>query len=341
MTKISLRYVHEYRDRHGKLRRYLRQPGMPRVPLPGAPGSAEFMSAYQAALAEPRQVRQSEHGHGAGSFGHLVADYYRSPNFSNLRPNSQRVYRLVLNGLVEKHGHRLVRDLEPNKVRAIIQAIGSARPGMANLTIAILKKLMAHAIKIGLRDSNPVVGVERYRQGSHHTWTEDELAAYEARWPLGTRERLAFALLLYTGQRVGDVSRLKRSDIAGGMLRLVQEKTGTALAIPIHPALDRVMRAGPANGVHLIGDKNGRPMRAVGLSRLVMRATALAGLPGRCKPHGLRKAILRRLAEHGATAKQIAAVSGHKTLGEVERYTQAADQAKLSKAAVDLLPDEE
>jgi integrase len=212
---------------------------------------------------------------------------------------------------------------------------------MANLTISILRTLMSYAIKIGMRDTNPITGVERYRQGSHHTWTEDELATYEARWPLGTRERLAFALLLFTGQRVGDVSKLKRSDIAGGMLTLVQQKTGTPLAIPIHAALDRAMRAGPMNGVYLIGDKYGRPTAAASLSKLVIRAAAMAGLPDRCKPHGLRKAVLRRLAEHGATAKQIAAVSGHKTLAEVERYTQAADQAKLSKAAVALLPDEE
>jgi integrase len=338
MTKISLPYVHEYRDRHGKARRYVRRPGLPRVPLPGTPGSADFMAAYQAALAEPSKVPRSKHG--LGTFGFLVTDYYRSPEFTNLRPNSQRVYRLVLDGLVEKHGHRLVRDLEPNKARAIIHAVGPTRPGMANLTISVLKKLMTFAIKIGLRESNPIIGLERYRQGSHHTWTEEELAAYEARWPLGTRERLAFSLLLFTGQRVGDVSRLKRSDIVGGMIKLVQEKTGAPLAIPVHPALERAMRAGPSNGVYLVGDRHGRPIAAASLSGVVKRAAATAGLPDRCKPHGLRKAILRRLAEHGATAKQIAAVSGHKTLAEVERYTQAADQAKLSKAAVDLLPDE-
>lgn len=338
MTKISLPYVHEYRDRHGKLRRYVRRPGQPRTPLPGTPGSAEFMSAYHAAMTTPAQAPQPKHG--IGTFGGLVIDYYRSPEFGNLRPNSQRVYRLVLEGLVQKHGHRLVRDLEPNKARAIIHAVGAARPGMANLTISILKKLMSYAIKTGLRDTNPVVGVERYRQGSHHTWTDDELAAYEARWPVGTRERLAFSLLLYTGQRVGDVSKMKLSDITNGMIKLVQEKTGAPLAIPIHPALERAMRATPTNGLYLIGDRHGRPLSAVRLSRLVTRATATAGLPNRCKPHGLRKAILRRLAEHGATVKQIAAVSGHKTLAEVERYTRAADQAKLSRAAVDLLPDE-
>ena len=161
-----------------------------------------------------------------------------------------------------------------------------------------------------------------------------------ARWPLGTRERLAFALLLYTGQRVGDVVKLKRSDISDGMIQLVQQKTGVPLSIPIHPALERAIRMGPTKGLYLVGDQNGRPIAAASLTRLIKRAVAIAELPDRCKPHGLRKAILRRLAEHGATAKQIAAVSGHKTLGEVERYTRAADQVVMSKAALELLPDE-
>jgi integrase len=56
--------------------------------------------------------------------------------------------------------------------------------------------------------------------------------------------------------------------------------------------------------------------------------------------HGLRKAALRRLAEHGATAKEIAAVSGHRSLSEIERYTRQADQARLAQSAVAKLPDE-
>jgi integrase len=243
MSKISLPYVHEYRDRHGKIRRYFRRPGVPRVPLIGAPGSAQFMAAYEEALSGLIPVRQPNE---RGTLGGLVADYYRSPEFANLRPNSQRLYRLVLDTLAGKHGHRLVRDLEPAKARAIIQNVGTTRPGMANLTLSVLKRLMAFAVKIGLRNDNPVVGIDRYRLGSHHTWADEELAKYEACWPLGTRERLAFALLLYTGQRVGDVVKLKRSDISNNMIQLVQQKTGVPLSIPIHPALERAMRMGPA-----------------------------------------------------------------------------------------------
>ena len=51
MTKLPLRYVNEYRDVRGKLRRYFRRPGHKRIPLPGLPGSDEFMAAYQAAVA--------------------------------------------------------------------------------------------------------------------------------------------------------------------------------------------------------------------------------------------------------------------------------------------------
>ena len=71
-----------------------------------------------------------------------------------------------------------------------------------------------------------------------------------------------------------------------------------------------------------------------GLSAVVERAARAAGLPAKCVPHGLRKALMRRLAERGATTKQIASVSGHKTLKEVERYTAAADQARLARATI-------
>src|SRR5262249_6067946 len=62
-----------------------------------------------------------------------------------------------------------------------------------------------------------------------------------------------------------------------------------------------------------------------------------AGLPQRCKPHGLRKAACRRLAEAGCSEKQIAAISGHASLDEVARYTKAADKARLARDAMALM----
>ena len=239
-----------------------------------------------------------------------------------------------------------MRELPKTAARHIIEGIGAEHPGMANLTRAVLSNVMVYAIATGVRADNPFSGLGRYRLGTHHTWTEAELAQFERHWKLGTRERLAYALLLYTGQRVGDVLKMTRNDIVAGCIRVSQDKVrkgdANELMIPIHPALDRALKAGPIGPVvglqqHLITNARGRPLR--GLSALIVAAVKRAGLPPRCVAHGLRKAALRRLAEHGSTTKEIAAMSGHRTLKEIERYTARADQARLAQAAVEKLPD--
>jgi integrase len=247
----------------------------------------------------------------------------------------------------QSHGHRLVRDLPKAAARNVVEEIGTTRPGLANTTRAALSDIMVCAISIGERADNPFAGLEVYRLGTHHTWTDAEIAQFERRWPLGTRERLAFALLLYAGQRRGDIVKMTRSDIVGSHIRVSQDKvrkgTTNELMIPIHAALTRALKAGPVGLVvgmqqHLIADARGRPLR--GLNALIEAAVKRAGLPPHCVANGLRKAALRRLAEHGSTTKEIAAVSGHRTLSEIERYTARADQARLARSAFAKLPDE-
>src|SRR5262249_9160421 len=131
-----------------------------------------------------------------------------------------------------------------------------------------------------------------------------------------------------------------RSDIVNARIRVAQDKTrkGTTneLMIPIHPALERALKAGPVIGMqHIISDARGRP------TKLIAAAAERAGLPARCVAHGLRKAALRRLAESGGTTKEIAAVSGHRSLAEIERYTARADQVGLARSAIAKLPDKD
>jgi integrase len=225
------------------------------------------MAAYQAALGEPAPMSAS--WQGPGTVGALVCDYLKSPAYSNLKPASQRAYRAVLDRFATLHGHRRVSDMPRAKVAAYIHTIGAERPAMANLAKAVLRKLLAHGVRIGYRNDNPITEIDRYKHGTRHTWSEAELAAYERRWPLGTRERLAYALLLYTGQRGGDVVKMRRADISGGAIAVVQQKTGTALSIPIHPDLAAAMKSGPANGLTLLGDKHGRPMQRGTLTLLM------------------------------------------------------------------------
>lgn len=332
MAKINLAYVKAYEDRSGVKRHYFRRGGKVYGAIPGKPGSAEFMEAYQTFLGTdaPKEAR-----HESGTIGHLITSFYASPGFANLKPNSKTMYRKrVLEPFAKLHGHRLVRDIRRDKLIAYIEGIGATRPAQANVVRAVLNKIMQYAVNKEWRRDNPITGTERYKIGTHHTWTDEELKKFEDRWPLGTRERLAYALLLYTGQRVGDVIRMTRRDIVDGYIHVVQEKTGADLQIPIHPNLLAAIKATPSKGFALLAKSDGTPVHRQTLTAIITEGAAKAELPGRCVPHGIRKSTMRKLAEGGATTKEIAAISGHQTLKEIERYTDAADQKKLGKSAM-------
>ena len=293
MSKINLPYVQEYVDCRGKVRRYLRRPGRPRSPLPDIPGSAQFMAAYEAALATNAPLPGAGR-HKEGTIGALVVGFYRSALFANLKPSSQRPYRLVLGKFAQEDGHRLVRDMPRRAAVAIIQEIGETRPGMANLTASIMRRLFAYAIKLELRNDNPFAGIEAYKGGKHHTWSDAEIATYNRG---GRLERASNSASIYcfipANASATLLADLRRADLVNGAIRVTQEKTGAKVEIPLHPNLFRTLKAYPANGLMLIGSENGRPMTAKGLPAFVQRSARAAGLPARCKPHGLRKGIMR------------------------------------------------
>src|SRR5476651_1768515 len=130
---------------------------------------------------------------------------------------------------------------------------------------------------------------------------------------------------------VGDVAKMHRSDLVAGELHVIQQKPGAELYLPFVDEIQRALTAFPAKGLTLFGRKDGKPMTRAGLTDFMKDAIAEAGLPAKCVPDGLRKAGMRRMAEEGKTEKQIPAVSGHKSLREVQRYTEAADQRRLAR----------
>lgn len=332
MTKFKLRYVDKFRDRHGKVHYYFRRKHGPRVVLPGEPDSEEFRQAYRQALNAP-PVPIGCNRHAPGTFAALADQYFRSTAFLRLRPTTQAVTRGIIERFVEKHGHRLVAEMNREHVDLIIAA-KSAKPAGANNLLKKLRMLIRFGIANRWRNSDPTMGIKKFKEGEHHTWTDEELAAFEARWPLGTIQRTAYAIHLYSGQRRGDVCRMTRAAISPLSVKVVQEKTGERLTIALHPRLREALDAWPRKHVTLLYSGQGKQYSVEGYGNLMADAIAAAGLPARCVLHGLRKAAGRRLAEAGCTAKEIAAVLGHKTLKEVERYTAAANQEKLAAAAI-------
>lgn len=138
-----------------------------------------------------------------------------------------------------------------------------------------------------------------------HVWSDEEIAAFEAHWPIGTRERLAFAILLYTGLRRGDAARLGRQHIKDGVCYLRAEKTGTPLAAPVLPDLASIIDQSPTGDLSLIARYDGRAMTKEGFGNWFRDACNAAGVPG--SAHRLRKAGATRAAENGATERELEA----------------------------------
>lgn len=329
---VRLRYVQKYRDRHGKMRCYLRMPGRKRVPLPEEkdPG---FAAAHAAAVAAATPCKFSSTV-PPGSLEALSRLYLAGAEFRNLGASTQAVYRRIIQDLSRKHGTKPVAQLHSDRIGKMMMERADT-PAAANHLLRTLRALMKHAVKLRWRPDDPTQGVPRLREAGEgaETWTEADIAAYEVRWLIGTKPRLALALMLYTGQRRSDVVRMGRAQVQGGVIEVRQVKTGTRLHIPLHPDLAAILAVEPERPTFLQTEAgaaftpNGFYMRFKGWC-------AEAGLPLDRSPHGTRKAAARRMAEGGCTAHQIAAVTGHKTLSEVQRYTAAADQQRMAQAAV-------
>jgi integrase len=165
-----------------------------------------------------------------------------------------------------------------------------------------------------------------------HTWAEDEVERFEARWPIGTRERLAFAILLYTGLRRGDAAALGRQHVRDGVITLRTEKTDAVVQIPILPALAEVMAVSKTGTLAFIATQSGVPMTKKGFGNWFKDACRAAGVPGTA--HGLRKAGATRAANNGATEAELEAIFGWRGGHMASLSTRAANRARLAKSAM-------
>jgi integrase len=215
-------------------------------------------------------------------------------------------------------------------------------PGAARNRLKALRALFRWAIEADEAPHDPTRDVKAipYRSEGHHSWTVDEVRAFEDRHPISTKARLAMALLLYSACRREDVVRLGPQHVRGGRLRYRQAKNEhrnpVDVDIPLHPDLEVIIKATPARHLTFLVTEYGKPFSAAGFGGKFREWCDEAGLR-HCSAHGLRKATAARLAERGATAHEIMAVTGHQSLEEVERYTRAARKVGLADNAMSKL----
>jgi enterobacteria phage integrase len=304
--------------------------------LPNSIGSPAFNAAYQDALAGRLSGTTAARPAIAaqGTIEALVRSYMQSREYRDLRDTTKAGYASRLEAIRSKHGHRLVAEMTRERIVKAFLDPYADRPGAALSILKMLRILIRHAIMLGWLQHDPSLGIKRPKQGEVRSWSDAELAQFEAHWPTGTPQRLAFALMLYTGQRRSDVHRMVWGDVTGHTIRVIQQKTGAKLTIPLHVDLRAILNETKRKHVAILTTEYGRPFTVDGFSGFMRDAIRAAALPLECQPHGLRKAAGRRLAEAGCSSRELMAVLGHKTLSEAERYTRDADQARLASAAV-------
>ena len=322
-------------DRYGVRRVRFRRRGVS-VYLTGIPWSEDFMRQYAAAL--EREDENRAHVGAAkrtlpGSFSALCVSYYGSPEFRGLKASTQKVRRNVLERFRAEHGHRPLKDLQSAHIRHIIGAKAD-KPEAANNLLKVLRVVLDYAVSEDMIASNPALHVKRYSSKGKgiHTWTESEVAQFEAHHAIGSKARLALALLLYTAQRRGDVVRMGWQHLQGSSIVVRQEKTASELLIPVHHELVHALASVPRTNLTFLISERGRPFTSASFGNWFRKQCNEAGLP-QCSAHGLRKCAATRLADAGCSLHRIMAVTGHKSMSSVAPYTKRADQARLAREA--------
>lgn len=284
------------------------------------------MAAYYAAL----------HGEGSpekpagasGSLSALIRIYRASPQWARLSPATQKQRGNILDRIEARAGDMPADDVDPFMIRDARDKLG---PGAAKHLVQTMRGLFLWAVETGRAASDPTEGVKvaRPKTEGFHVWTEAEIAAFETRWPIGTRQRLWLAILLYTGLRRGDACALGPQHINDGVIEFCAEKTGTLVILPLAPELAEILAASP------LGERSFIGMTKESFGNVFREACKAAGVPGAA--HGLRKAAATRLAEAGATVAELNSVFGWTGAKMALHYTQKADRARLARSGLEKL----
>lgn len=301
-------------------------------------GSVDFEDRYNKAMAGQKPGMIGSERVKPRSVNDLVARFYLGRVYKKWGESTKATNRAIIEKWREEYGGFPVATLRKSNIETMM-ATKSETPGAANNFLKRIRQVLDVAVDLGwLVPINPArqVGLYEYEIKGIYTWSEDDIAKYLAYHEPGTDAHNAMMLMLYTAAAKVDAVKLGPFSIKettkGPRLIYRRQKTrnkkAMLVSIPIHsdlaPVLDGLMNKGT-----FLQTREEKQRSHKGLGNTMRQWCDDAGLP-HCTSHGLRKACARRLAEGGASAPQIMAVTGHKTLSEVQRYIDAANREDMA-----------
>lgn len=256
--------------------------------------------------------------------------YQDSREWRALAPTTQDLYAIYLREALRYIGKAPAHDVTQADIETMLDRM-AGRIGAANATLRVVGALYAWGRNRShvSRAANPTEGVKEIKGGEHYAWPEYVVQA--ALQSADDRVRLATHLLLYTGQRIGDVMAMRWGDIRDGSIQVRQQKTGKELSIPLHSALAAELQRTPRRGMTIITSRDGKAMTDQTIRRYIKAHGRQFGL--QIVPHGLRKNAVIALLEAGCSVAETAAITGQ-TYGMVEHYAKQINQARMASAAI-------
>jgi integrase len=316
-------YLQRETTRHDKTVWYVRKERHgPRIRLKAEFGSSAFWQEYQDALSGLTTCSAKA---AAGTLAWLFERYRETPAWRDLSLATRRKRENIMRHVIQSAGTKPANEIK----RAHIvdgRDRRAATPVQARHFIDTLRGLFEWATEAQHVKNDPTLGVKYPKQpktGGFIPWTEDDIAAYERRWPIGTRQRVWLDVLAYTGLRRGDAVRFGRQHVRNSVGTIKTEKTG------ILPVLEATLKAGPCGDLTFIAGESGRPLTKESFGNLFRKACRDVGLINR-SAHGLRKAAATRAAISGATLAQLSAIFGWTGAKMALHYIETADRTRLA-----------
>lgn len=329
MPRKLPQYVYREMTRHGRAVYYFRRGKGPRTRLPDF-GAPDFQERYNAALVSLEAPRKAVAG--VGSLSWLIARYRETGAYLALSMATRKQRDNIFAGVVKTAGHVSFRAIT-RKTLLDGREKRAATPAQSRNFLDAMRGLFAWALAAEHVTTDPTVGVKnppRPKTTGFKPWADDDVATYERRWPIGSKERVWLHVLLYTGLRRGDAVRIGKQHVKDGVATLRTEKNGTEVYIRIYAPLAETLTIGPTGDLAFIVGADRKPLTKETFGNYFREACVAAGLNK--SAHGLRKLAASRAAENGATVSELEAMFGWTGGTMASLYTKAASRKLLAEA---------
>lgn len=329
---LKLPHCHKQITRHGETVYYFRKGHRPRTRLLGKPGSPEFVAAYNAALNGVAKAHIPANTKQSNTLAWLIAEYKLTAEWAELGVSTRRQRENIMKHIIASGGGMPFASITEQD---IMDGLDKRRdtPTAARHFLDTMRNIFVWAKSRKKVAVDPTLGLKVHipKTEGHKVWGEAQQTAYEAHWPLGTRQRLAYDIYAYTGLRRGDAARLGPQHVQNGIACLKTEKSKfqTDVYIPICPELAESIAATPHCDSAFVTSVIGKPYTKESLGNNFRDWCDAAGLDG-FSAHGLRKTSATEAADAGATEHEMMSMYGWSEARTAGIYTKKANRRRLA-----------